>query len=101
MGLSKRFNEDMVKTLGELKTGDTFYLIHWQGGHISSIESKVVDSILDIKIGRIIHYDIDNENKTGLGFAVKMSELNESVIDYNYIHICSDKDEFMYNYQQM
>lgn len=39
MGLSKRLNEDMVNTLGELKTGDTFYLIHWQGGHISSIES--------------------------------------------------------------
>ena len=78
MSLSK----DLVKTLGELKTGDTFYLIHWQGGHISSIESKVVDSILDIKIGRIIHYDTDKENKTGLGFTVKTSELNENVIDY-------------------
>ena len=112
MGLSKRFNEDMVKTLGELKTGETFYLIHWQGDHISSIESKVVNSILDIKIGRIINYDTDKENKTGLGFTVKTSELNESVIDYNYVHICSDKDvlyeiidndkeEFMYNYRQM
>ena len=95
-----------------MKTGDTFYLIHWQGGHISSIESKVVDSILDIKIGRIIHYDTDKENKTGLGLTLKTNELNENVIDYNYVHICSDKDvlheiiendkdEFMYNYQQM
>ena len=84
-----------------MKTGDTFYLINWRGDHISSIEYKVVYSILDIKVGRIIHYDTDNENKTGLGFAVKMSELNEIVIDYNYVHICSDKDEFMYNYQQM
>ena len=104
--------KDLVKTLGELKTGDTFYLINWWGDHISSIESKVVDSTLDVKIGRIIHYDTDNKNKTGLGFTVKTSELNESVIDYNYVHICSDKDvlyemiendkdEFMYNYQQM
>ena len=29
MGLSKRLNKDIVKTLGELKTGDTFYLINW------------------------------------------------------------------------
>ena len=113
MGLSKRLNEDMVKTLGELKTGDTFYLIHWQGGHISSIESKVVDSILDIKIGRIIHYDTDKENKTGLGLTLKNNELNENVIDYHYqMQVCSnknvlyeiienDKEEFMYNYQQM
>ena len=108
MSLSK----DLVKTLGELKTGDTFYLINWRGDHISSIESKVVDSTLDVKIGRIIHYDTDNKNKTRLGFTIKTSELNESVIDYNYVHICSgkdvlyemienDKDEFMYNYQQM
>ena len=113
MGLSKRLNEDMVNTLGELKTGDTFYLIHWQGGHISSIESKVVDSALDVKIGRIIHYDTDKENKTGLGLTLKTNELNENVIDYHYqIQICSDKnvlyeiiendkEEFMYNYQQM
>ena len=113
MGLSKRLNEDMVKTLGELKTGDTFYLIHWQGGHISSIESKVVDSILDIKIGRIIHYDTDKENKTGLGLTLKTNELNENVIDYHcQMQVCSDKnvvyeiiendkEEFMYNYQQM
>lgn len=113
MGLSKRLNEDMVKTLGELKTGDTFYLIHWQGGHISSIESKVVDSTLDIKIGRIIHYDTDKENKTGLGLTLKNNELNENVIDYHYhMQVCSDKnvlykiiendkEEFMYNYQQM
>ena len=112
MGLSKRLNEDIVKTLGELKTGDTFYLINWWDDHISSIESKVVDSILDVKIGWIIRYNTDNKNKTGLGFTVKTSELNESVIDYNYVHICSykdvlheiidnDKDEFMYNYQQM
>ena len=74
----------MVNTLGELKTGDTFYLIHWQGGHISSIESKVVDSILDIKIGRIIHYDTDKENKTGLGLTLKTNELNENVIDYHF-----------------
>ena len=103
----------MVKTLGELKTGDTFYLIHWQGGHISSIESKVVDSTLDIKIGRIIHYDTDKENKTGLGLTLKNNELNENVIDYHYhMQVCSDKnvlyeiiendkEEFMYNYQQM
>lgn len=97
MSLSKY----LLKTLGELKTGDTFYLINQRGDHISSIESKVVDSTLDVKIGRIIRYNTDNENKTGLGFAVKMSELNEIVIDYNYVHICSDKDEFMYNYQQM
>ena len=113
MGLSKRLNEDMVKTLGELKTGDTFYLIHWQGGHISSIESKVVDRTLDIKIGRIIHYDTDKENKTGLGLTLKNNELNENVIDYHYqMQVCSDKnvlheiiendkEEFMYNYQQM
>ena len=113
MGLSKRLNEDMVKTLGELKIGDIFYLIHWQGDHISSIESKVVDSTLDIKIGRIIHYDTDKENKTGLGLTLKTNELNENVIDYHYhMHVCSDKnvlyeiiendkEEFMYNYQQM
>ena len=103
----------MVKTLGELKTGDTFYLIHWQGDHISSIESKVVNSILDVKIGRIIRYNTDNENKTGLGLTLKTNELNECVIYYHYhMHVCSDKnvlyeiiendkEEFMYNYQQM
>lgn len=103
----------MVKTLGELKKGDTFYLINWQGGHISSIDTKVVDSTLDIKIGRIIHYDTDKKNKTGLGFTLETSEFNESVIDSHYeTQVCSDKDvlyeiiendkeEFMYNYQQM
>lgn len=109
MSLSK----DFVKTLGELKTGDTFYLINWRGDHISSIESKVVDSILDIKIGRIICYNTDNKNKTGLGLTLKTNELNENVIDYHYqMQVCSDKnvlyeiiendkEEFMYNYQQM
>lgn len=104
----------MVKTLAELKTGDTFYLINWEGGHISSVDTKVVDSTLDIKIGRIIHYDTDRKNKTGLGFTLKTNEFNESVIDYysGKLQICSDKDvlyeiiendkeEFMYNYQQM
>ena len=96
-----------------MKTGDTFYLIHWQGDHISSIESKVVDSILDIKICRIINYDTDKENKTRLGLSLKTNELNESVIYYHYhMQVCSDKnalyeiiendkEEFMYNYQQM
>ena len=92
MSLSK----DLAKTLGELKTWDTFYLINWRGDYIASIESKVVDSTLDVKIGWIICYNTDNKNKTGLGFTVKTSELNENVIDYNYVHICSDKDEFMY-----
>lgn len=88
MSLSK----DFVKTLGELKTGDTFYLINWRGDHISSIESKVVDSILDIKIGRIIRYNTDNKNKTGLGLTLKTNELNENVIDYHYqMQVCSDK----------
>lgn len=103
----------MVKTLGELKTGDIFYIINWRGDHISSIDTKVVDSTLDIKIGRIIHYDTDKKNKTGLGFTLKTDEFNESVIDYHDgMQICSDKDvlyeviendkeEFMYNYQQM
>ena len=34
MGLSKRLNEDMVKKLGELKTGDTF--IYKIRGHTST-----------------------------------------------------------------
>jgi len=100
-------------TLGELKAGDTFYLINWRGDHISSIDIKVVDSTLDIKIGRIIHYDTDKKNKTGLGFTIKTNEFNESVIDSHYkAQVCSDKDvlyeildndkeEFIYNYNDM
>lgn len=102
-----------MKTLGELKAGDIFYLINWEGGHISSIETKIVDSTLDIKIGRIIHYDTDKKNKTGLGFTIETNEFNESIIDSLYqTQVCSDKDvlyeviendkdEFIYNYQQM
>ncbi len=103
----------MIKTLGELKIGDIFYLVNYEGGHISSIETKTVDSTLDIKTGRIVHYDTDTENNTCLGFKIKKEEFGETIISaYFETMVCSDKnvlyemiendkEEFLYNYKQM
>ena len=46
-----------MKTLGELKVGDTFYLVYWNCGHVECVIKKVVEEITEIKYGRLIKYD--------------------------------------------
>ena len=99
--------------LGELDKGDTFYLVKYDGNYISSIETKTVDSILNIKIGRIVHYDTDIKNKTSLGFTIENNKFGKTIIPVFYeMKVCSnkedvlklleeDKEKFINNYNEM
>ena len=45
-----------MKTLGELRVGDTFYIINWEAGYINSIHKHIVSIITEIQIGEIIKW---------------------------------------------
>ena len=80
-----------MKTLRDLQKGDTFYLIYQDGGFISSINIKTVNDTLDIKIGRIIHYYVDDMMS---GFTILKDEFDMNICKANCYEaiICSDKD---------
>lgn len=78
-----------METLGELKIGDTFYLIHWNGNHISTFETKTVQDIIDTKIGMNIYY---GENINDI-FVIEFNKFKETVYKiYFETEVCSDKN---------
>lgn len=50
-----------MKTLGELKIGDEFYIVHYDGGHIYDIEKHIISIVNETKIGEIIKF-FDSRN---------------------------------------
>lgn len=69
--------------LSDLKEGDSFYLVNYNGWTIVSILKTKVEYYTNIKIGRIIHYlDAD-----GIDCAFTLrgeNYLDESVITYSH-----------------
>jgi len=100
--------------LGDLKANDIFYLINWEGSHISNIDICTVKDVLEIKIGRILHFTKNDDSEEFVhGVTIEFKEYNDQVAtSYQCGEICSDKDvlyeilendkeEFLYNYKQM
>ena len=91
--------------LGELKSGDKFWFVSWNSGHIDSIKSYIVDSIEEIKIGRLIRYNDDGQYIHA--FAIEKFEYNETKTSAYYMTeaysdesnvletLCKDKERFM------
>ena len=80
--------------LGELKSEDNFYIIHWEGGHIGYIDKCIVEDTLDIKIGKIIHYRYINDVYQDIkGLTLEFNEYNNNIASSYYLcQICSDKE---------
>lgn len=45
-----------MKTLGELRVGDEFQLVHYDGGYITDIKKHTISIITEIQIGIIIKF---------------------------------------------
>lgn len=80
--------------LGELKTGDIFYIIHWEGGYIGHINTCIVKDFLPIKLGRIIHYTITDEtDDTVHGVTLEFNEYENEIAQAYYVtQMCSNKE---------
>lgn len=80
--------------LGELQPGNIFYIIHWEGGFIGYINKCIVKDLLDIKIGRIIHYTIaDETDDTVHGVTLEFNEYENEIAQAYYVtQMCSNKD---------
>ena len=80
-----------MKTLGQLRVGDTFYLINYdEGNHISDVCEKVVSIINDIAVGKIVKY-LDAECILH-GITVTKEEFERTNATSHYLQaICSDK----------
>ena len=80
-----------MKTLGQLRVGDTFYLINYdEGDHISDVCEKVVSIIYDIAVGKIVKY-LDAEGILH-GITVTKDDFeNTNATSYYLQAICSDK----------
>ena len=80
-----------MKTLGELRVGDTFYLLHYDGGYCTSIESHMVGIISEIKIGCLIKW-LD-KNGDIHAFTLETKEYNQPDCTAAYCTIaCADKE---------
>lgn len=64
-----------MKTLGELRVRDPFYLLHYNGGYCELIEKHLVGIITEIKIGSIIKW-LDEEGYIH-GFTLKEKEYDK------------------------
>ena len=80
-----------MKTLGQLRVGDTFYLINYdEGNHISDVCEKVVSIINDIAVGKIVKY-LDADGILN-GITVTKDEFESTNATSHYLQaICSDK----------
>ena len=78
-----------MKTLGDLKVGDKFYLIEYdEGGFITNITERYVAIIKDISVGMIIKYFNNGELE---GFTIQKDEYDENfAICYYLIYCCAD-----------
>ena len=81
-----------MKTLGQLRVGDTFYLINYdEGNHISDVCEKVVSIINDIAVGKIVKY-LDADGILN-GIAVTKEDFENTNATSHYLQaICSDKE---------
>lgn len=85
-----------MKTLGELKVGDTFYIINWYDDNIDnniidSIEKHVVSNINEISYGKCVKW-LDECGKMR-GTTVIHGEGGLSICTSSYLtSICSDKE---------
>ena len=79
-----------MKTLGELRVGDIFYIINWEAGYINSIHEYIVSIITEIQIGIIIKW-ID-KNRDMHARTIEKNEDNSIECTSAYCEsICSDK----------
>lgn len=81
-----------MKTLGQLRVGDTFYLINYdEGDHIYDVCEKVVSIINDIAVGKIIKY-LDAEGILH-GITITKDNFENTNATSHYLQaICSDKE---------
>ena len=81
-----------MKTLGELKIGDEFYLLHYNGGYCEFVEKHLVSIITEIKIGCIIKW-LDEDGDFH-GFTIEEKEYNEEYCTTAYCTIvCANKEK--------
>ena len=80
-----------MKTLGELKVGDLFYLLHYDGGYCELIEEHMVGLITEIRIGHIIKW-LDDEGYVH-GFTLETNENDKEDCTAAYCTIaCASKE---------
>ena len=78
-----------MKTLGELKLGDTFYTIDWEAGHVYNVQPHTVAILTDIAIGKIIKW-VDSHGDLH-GRTLQESEYNSLDVTSAYCEsICVD-----------
>lgn len=100
-----------MKTFGDLKVGDEFYLIEWEGCYIENITKRVVGIIKEIRIGIIIKYLDDNGDLRA--FTIENDELSKSEetvfyctsacsdVEYLKILLEADKNKFDKRYNKL
>ena len=80
-----------MKTLGQLRVGDTFYLINYdESNHISDVCEKVVSVITDFTTSKIVKY----RDAEGIlhGITITKDEFESTNATSYYLQaICSDK----------
>ncbi len=80
-----------MKKLGELRVGDPFYLLHYDGGYCELIEEHLVGVITEIKIGCIIKW-LDEEGYIR-GFTLEEKEYDKEDCTAAYCTIaCASKE---------
>ena len=81
-----------MKTLGQLRVGDTFYLINYdESNHISDVCEKVVSVITDFTTSKIVKY----RDAEGIlhGITITKDEFESTNAMSHYLQaICSDKE---------
>ena len=63
-----------MKTLGELKVGDEFWLVHYDGGYITNIKKHTISIITEIQIGIIVKFF--DEGNYLRGVTIEKTEYN-------------------------
>lgn len=82
-----------MKTLGELRVGDGFYLIYYsgEGNCILSVRKHVVSVITEVKIGEIIKWT--DQNGYVRGTSITKEDYGKYICKAFYeCKLCSDKD---------
>lgn len=80
-----------MKKLGELRVGDPFYLLHYDGGYCGLVEKHIVGIITEIRIGCIIKW-IDKDGDIR-GFTLETKEYDKEDCTAAYCTIaCASKE---------
>lgn len=82
-----------MKTLGQLRIGDTFYIINWNGGYISSIQQYKISVMNENKIGVIIKW-VDEDGDIH-GRAIGKEEFNYPKCHSAYCESISADKEYV------